>query len=228
VAITPQIGHNPAMLKIITASDSIAGCILLELRDQTIQKDRTRFRRNLQRLGWIAGMAVSAALEYESVEVQTPLAKALCRRLTKPLVVTTILRAGLPFQQGLLEIFDGVKAAYISAYRKHDGSGSFSIALEYVSCPDLNGKDLLLADPMLATGRSIVAVLQDLLKYGRPRSLHVLSVVAAQAGVSYVAQSFPQAQIWTFALDPELNSQAYIVPGLGDAGDLASSPKLQN
>jgi uracil phosphoribosyltransferase len=211
----------------LSQTNSIAGSFIAEMRDVNRQNDRLRFRRNMERLGEILGYELSKKLDYETLDVETPLGIAPCPVPKHPLVLATILRAGLPLHQGLLNYFDQAENAFISAYRKHHKDGSFDIHLEYLSCPSLEGKTLILADPMLATGASMVLAAKQLLAMGQPAAIHFVTAIAAMPGVEYVQRNFPQASLWTGAIDEELTAKSYIVPGLGDAGDLAFGEKLQ-
>jgi uracil phosphoribosyltransferase len=206
---------------------SIAGTFIAEMRDVKLQTDRQRFRRNLERLGEVLGYELSKTLAYETREVETPLGIAPCPFPRQAVVLGAILRAGLPLHQGLLNYFDHADNAFVSAYRRHHKDGSFEIHVEYLSCPDLNGKTLILADPMLATGASMVLAAKKLLELGTPSSIHFVTAIAATAGVEYLQRNFPQAKLWCGAIDEELTAKSYIVPGLGDAGDLAYGEKVQ-
>lgn len=186
-----------------------------------------RFRKNLERIGEIIAYELSKTLKYEAKNVKTCLGTAVCHLPAENPVIATILRAGLPLHQGLLNYFDQADCSFVSAYRKHDDAGAFEIQLEYCSCPDLNGRTLIVADPMLATGSSAVLTISELKKFGTPSAIHLVSAIASEAGVKKVQDYSSEIVIWAAALDPELNSRAYIVPGLGDAGDLAFGPKLQ-
>jgi uracil phosphoribosyltransferase len=186
-----------------------------------------RFRRNLERIGELAALEISTKLVYEEKEVQTPLGIALCRSLKDQPVIATILRAGLPLHNGLLNIFDKADNAFISAYRKHKHDGSFDIQLEYVSCPDIEGRVLIISDPMLATGSSMVKTIQYLRNEGIPKEIHVVAAIACTVGIEYVKRAEPQVTIWCGDIDEELTAKGFIVPGLGDAGDLAFGPKVQ-
>lgn len=208
--------------------DTIANKFVAELRSVEIQTDRMRFRRNLERLGEILAYEISKTFDYEEVEVETPLGIATSSIPTEKIVLGTIMRAGLPFHQGMLNIFDEAENAFVSAYRRHHKDGSFEIKLEYVSCPNLEGCTLILADPMLATGASMVTTLQELLAYGKPKTIHIVVAIAAAPGLDHVQRYFPNANIWLGALDEELTAKSYIVPGLGDAGDLAYGEKVQD
>lgn len=198
-----------------------------ELRDVQRQVDRMRFRRNLERLGELAALEISTKLVYEDKEIQTPLGIAQCRKLKEQPVLATILRAGLPLHNGLLNVFDKADNAFISAYRKHKHDGSFDIQLEYVSCPDLDNRTLIISDPMLATGSSLVKTIQYLRDEGSPREIHVVVAIACTVGIEYVKRAEPHVTIWCGDIDEELTAKGFIVPGLGDAGDLAYGPKVQ-
>ena len=214
------------MVNILNHHNSILNRFIAEIRDAIIQKDRMRFRRNLERIGEIAAVEISRKMNYEAKEVVTPLGIANVQ-LPKDLpVLATILRAGLPMHQGLLNYFDDADNAFISAYRKHHKDGSFDIRLEYVSSPDLNNRLVILSDPMLATGQSIVMTYKAMLEKGRPSHTHIVAALASTEGVEYVKKHLPQGiTLWIGAVDEELTAQSYIVPGLGDAGDLAFGEK---
>lgn len=213
------------MLTNLADQHSVANRFLAELRNVELQKDRLRFRRNLERIGEILAYEISKTLTYEPTEVETPLGVAAVPLPTDRVVLATILRAGLPFHQGMLHYFDHADNAFISAYRRQHKDGSFDIQLEYVSCGDLNDTVLILADPMLATGASVCLALKHLERHGKPKAIHIASVIASTAGVEAVQRQYPQAQLWLGAIDEELTAKAYIVPGLGDAGDLAYGDK---
>jgi uracil phosphoribosyltransferase len=198
-----------------------------ELRNVDIQSDRMRFRRNLERIGEVAAIEISKTLAYTPTDIQTPLGTSVCNLLSKQPVLATILRAGLPLHQGLLNYFDRADNAFISAYRKHNKDGSFEISLEYVSCPELEDRTVIISDPMLATGASLVKTIQYLRDEGRPAEIHVVCAIACTVGIEYVLRSEPKAKIWCGAIDDELTAKGYIVPGLGDAGDLAYGNKVQ-
>jgi len=199
-----------------------------ELRDVTIQNDRMRFRRNLERIGEVAAFEISKKLPYIEKEIQTPLGTATCEVLEEQPILTTILRAGLPLHQGLLNFFDKADNAFVSAYRKHNSDGSFEIALEYLSSPEIDGRILIISDPMLATGSSLVKTVQYLKEEGKPAAIHVVAAIACTVGIEYVRREVPEAVIWCGAIDDELTAKGYIVPGLGDAGDLAYGTKIQS
>ena len=198
-----------------------------EIRDIQVQSDRMRFRRNLERIGEIAGYEISQLMIYTEKEVQTPLGISVCKTLAEQPVLATILRAGLPLHQGLLNVFDKADNAFISAYRKHKRDGTFEISLDYISCPDLDNRIVIISDPMLATGASLVNTIQYLKAEGRPREIHVVAAIACTVGIEFVQRSEPNVKIWCAAIDEELTAKGYIVPGLGDAGDLAYGVKVQ-
>ncbi|HEV2483197.1 MAG TPA: uracil phosphoribosyltransferase [Puia sp.] len=198
-----------------------------EIRDEEIQKDRLRFRRNLERIGEVAAYEISKTLRNTPKDVQTPFGVANIKVLQDQPVLCTILRAGLPLHQGLLNFFDQADNGFISAYRKHNRDGSFEISLEYVSCPDLEGRVVIISDPMLATGASLVKTIQYLREEGRPAEIHVVVAIACTVGIEFVLRGEPQCKIWCGAIDDELTAKGYIVPGLGDAGDLAFGSKAQ-
>ena len=215
------------MVKILNEKPSVLGQFLAEMRGVSTQQDTMRFRRNMERVGEIMAYEISKTLQYEPREVETPLGIAHVQLTSDRIVLATILRAGLPLHQGMLHVFDQAGNAFVSAYRKHHKDGTFEIAVEYISCPDINDKVLIVADPMLATGASMVLAVKELLRYGTPRALHLVTVIAAQQGLDHLRRNFPQAHIWLGDLDEELTAKSYIVPGLGDAGDLSFGPKLQ-
>lgn len=207
----------------------LVGTWVAELRDVDIQKDRMRFRRNLERIGEVAAYEISKKLPVLQTEVHTPLGTATCRVLAEQPILATILRAGLPLHQGLLNYFDKADAAFISAYRKHNKTdGSFEISLEYISCPELDGRILILSDPMLATGSSLVKAVQYLRAEGEPSEIHIVTAIACTVGIELVRREVPAATLWCAAIDEELTAKGYIVPGLGDAGDLAYGSKTQS
>ncbi len=212
----------------LSEHNSIANRFLSELRDVNIQKDRLRFRRNLERFGEIMAYEISKTLEYTNTQVETPLGIAKVNMPDENVVLATILRAGLPVHQGLLNFFDKADNSFVSAFRKHHKDGTFEIKLDYVSCPDLEGKTLILADSMLATGASINLCINQLFNHSIPKKLHIVSAVASTYGLNYVKRLHPKADIWLGAIDDELTAKSYIVPGLGDAGDLCYGSKLQD
>jgi len=198
-----------------------------ELRDMEIQKDRMRFRRNLERIGEVAAYEISKKLPFEEREVQTALGIAQGKVMNDQPVLATILRAGLPLHQGLLNFFDKADNAFISAYRKHEKDGSFEISLDYISCPEIEDRILIISDPMLATGSSMVKTIQFLKAEGHPRQIHLVVAIACSVGIEYVKREDTSVTIWCGDIDDELTAKGYIVPGLGDAGDLAFGVKVQ-
>lgn len=216
------------MVHNMSLTNSLFSRYIAEIRDVEIQKDQMRFRRNMERMGEIYAYEISKTLEYIKTETTTPLGVADSVTFKQEPVVATILRAGLPLHFGILNYFDKAENAFISAYRKHHKNNTFEIALEYVACPDLTDKTLILCDPMLATGSSMTLTYKQLLSKGRPKHTHLVSVIASKAGVDYVKTHMPDNNytLWCGAIDEELTAHAYIVPGLGDAGDLAFGVKL--
>lgn len=216
------------MIHILENQESLISQYIAEVRDVEIQKDSMRFRKNMERLGEIFAYEISKKLNWETKEVTTPLGEAQCKVLKEQPVIATILRAGLPMHQGILNYFDRAENAFISAYRKHHKNGSFTIQIEYASCPPINQKILILSDPMLATGASMVLTYKELLLKGKPSHTHIVSVLASAQGIEYVKKHLPLGSftLWVGAVDDELTAKAYIVPGLGDAGDLAYGSKL--
>ena len=210
-------------------SNSIYNTFLSQLRDKKVQLDSMRFRRNLERLGEITAMEISKTLNYSDKDISTPLGVSNMNLIDEPIVLATILRAGLPLHQGLLNYFDQAENCFISAYRKHTSPDEFDVEIEYMSSPDLEGKTILLNDPMLASGRSMVLAYKALLHRGIPEKVHLVSVVASKEGVDFVSANLPSnTTLWVGAIDPELNAQSYIIPGLGDAGDLAFGSKVDD
>lgn len=216
------------MIFCISESNTIANCFLAELRDVNIQTDRMRFRRNMERLGEVMAYELSKTLQYLPKEVETPLGTAKVQLPTERIVLASILRAGIPFHQGFLNYFDNADNAFVSAYRKHHKDGSFDIRLEYVSCPNLDGAELIIIDPMLATGSSMHIVIKELANYGKPNKLHIATAIASKQGLEFIRRAHPDAYVWVGDIDEELTGKAYIVPGLGDAGDLAYGAKVQD
>jgi uracil phosphoribosyltransferase len=213
------------MTYILTHTNSIGNQFLAEMRDETIQKDPQRFRRNQERLGEIFAYEISKNLEYHTTDIQTPLGTATANVLLEQPVLTTILRAGLPFHQGFLNFFDKAPSAFAIAYRKVKKSGDFIIHVEHISTPDLNNRIVILCDAMLATGQSMVKIAKELLARFNIRELHIASIIASTEGIEHVRANIPQAKLWIGAVDEELTIKAYIVPGLGDAGDLSYGEK---
>lgn len=210
----------------LSKTKSIANTFVAELRDENIQKDSMRFRKNLERVGEFFAYEISKTLKYTPKEVITPLGTSQCEVLEQQPVLATILRAGLPLQQGLLNIFDKAECCFISAYRKVKKSGDFIIQMDYISTPDLDGKILIMADPMLATGQSMVMCCKELINRYKIAELHIVAAIASTEGVAHVRANLPKAKLWLGAIDEEMTSKSYIVPGLGDAGDLAYGEKV--
>ena len=213
---------------ILNKQNTLVNKFLAELRDKQIQQDSMRFRRNLERIGEVTAYELSKELNYAPQVVETPLGEAEVQLIDDQIVVATILRAGLPFHQGFLNYFDDAQNAFVSAYRKNHKDGSFTVKVEYISCGSLEGKTLLLVDPMLATGQSLVLAYEALCQHGgTPAKLHVAAVIGSEQGVDYAQRHLPmEATLWVAAVDEELTSKCYIVPGLGDAGDLAFGEKF--
>lgn len=206
---------------------SILNQFMLEIRDETIQKDPMRFRRNLERVGEVMAYEISKTLSYQPVEVRTPLATAEVQVSQDPIVLATILRAGLPIHQGFLNFFDKAENAFISAYREYEKDGTFHIRFEHISAPSIQKKVVILSDPMVATGASVFMAYKALLEKGAPKHVHIAALIASKEGVEFLRKNLPlkKTTIWVGAIDDELTSKAYIVPGLGDAGDLAYGSK---
>lgn len=213
------------MIYDLSKSNSIARTFIAEIRDEQIQKDAMRFRKNMERLGAFFAYEISKTLKYQEVETQTPLGIAISSVLAQQPVLATILRAGLPMHHGLLSVFDQAESAFITAYRKTKKNGDFVIQMEHISAPDLEGKTVILADPMLATGLSIVLCAKELINTYKIEKLHIVSAIASAEGVKHVRANLPKADLWLGAIDDEMTSKSYIVPGLGDAGDLAYGVK---
>lgn len=216
------------MVHILSEQNSIFNQYIAELRDTTIQKDGMRFRRNLERIGEIISYEISKTLEYTTRETTTPLGIAETSHLVSQPVIATILRAGLPIHIGVLNYFDAAENAFISAYRRHHKDNTFDIHVEYVSSPDLTDKTLILCDPMIATGASIVLAYKAILAKGTPKHVHIVSAISSRQGIEHVNANIPTKDmtIWCGAVDEELTAHSYIVPGLGDAGDLAFGEKI--
>lgn len=210
------------MLHILNKENTLLNHFIAEIRDVEIQKDRMRFRRNLERIGEVIAMELSKHLDWEPKEVTTPLGIANISLLKEQPVLATILRAGLPLHQGMLNYFDKADNAFVSAYRRHHKDGSFDIKLEYISSPSLHNRTLILCDPMLASGQSIVLTYKAILEKGKPKHTHIVCAIASTQGINHVKAHLPSGvTIWAAAVDEELTVKSYIVPGLGDAGDLA-------
>lgn len=213
----------------LSLQNSILNTFIAEIRDTTIQKDRMRFRRNIERIGEVLGYEMSKTLLYKPEFIETPLGNSLLNLPKNDIVLCSILRAGVPLHNGLLNYFDTAENAFISAYRHHKNNPeNFEIIVEYLACPNLENKTLILADPMLASGQSMVATFEALKPFGKPKDVHLVSVIGAQQGVDFVNENFnDNTHLWIAAIDAELNEKGYIIPGLGDAGDLAFGEKLQ-
>lgn len=215
------------MITNFSAKASVLTHYIAQMRDVKTQGDKLHFRNNMKRIANIMAYEISKELKFESVEIETPLGVAPCKKLGDKIVLASILRAGLPMHDAFLNIFDQAENAFISAYRQHHKDGSFDIKLEYVTCPRIESKVLILIDPMLATGASIENTLSSLEEYGKPKEIHIATIIASTQGVNHIKRLFPKAKIWAGAIDDELTAKSYIVPGLGDAGDLAFGSKLQ-
>ncbi|MCF7566790.1 uracil phosphoribosyltransferase [Sabulilitoribacter arenilitoris] len=213
----------------LSQQNSVLNTFISEIRDANIQKDSMRFRRNIERIGEVLGYEMSKSLNYKTATIKTPLANCTMDLLENDIVLCSILRAGVPLQNGLLNYFDRAENAFISAYGHHkENPESFEIVVEYLACPDLENKTLILADPMLATGQSMVATFEALKPFGAPKEVHLVSVIGAQKGIDYVSDAFNKnTHLWIASIDKVLNDKSYIIPGIGDAGDLAYGRKLQ-
>jgi uracil phosphoribosyltransferase len=213
----------------LSVEHSLVSNWVAELRDVAIQTDRQRFRRNLERIGEIAAYEISKHLPWKEVETQTPLGIHNSKVLEQQPVLATILRAGLPLHQGMLNYFDRADNAFISAYRKHHRDGSFEISLEYMSCPSLDNRVVIISDPMLATGASLVKTIHQVKLENKPAAIHIVAAIACSMGIEYVSRECGQdISIWCGDIDEELTAKGYIVPGLGDAGDLSFGTKMQS
>ncbi|KAF0129747.1 MAG: uracil phosphoribosyltransferase [Bacteroidetes bacterium] len=215
------------MIKNLGEINSVFNQFIAELRDIDIQNDRMRFRRNLERLGEIFAYEISKTFEYKTAEITTPLGMAEMQLMTEQPVLATILRAGLPLHQGMLNYFDKADNAFITAYRKYDKNEAFDIRVEYISSPDITDKILILSDPMLATGASIVKTVRGMIANGLPKQIHIVAALASSEGIDFIQRnlSLYNVSVWVGGIDDELTAQAYIVPGLGDAGDLSFGKK---
>lgn len=216
-------------MEIINFADypSLVSQYMSELRDVNVQSDMLRFRRNLERIGEIMAYELSKRMRYKTVDVQTPLSVAQCQVLDEDVVLATIFRAGIPFHKGFLDYFDRAQNAFVSAYRKYREKENFDVFIEYIASPNIDGKTLVIADPMLATGASMELSYRALLTKGEPAHIHVASIIASQQAIDYVRRTFPDEKttVWVGAIDDVINEHSYIVPGLGDAGDLAYGTK---
>ncbi len=216
------------IIKHVSKQNSILNKFIAEIRDKNIQKDSLRFRTNIERMGQIISYELSKTLNYKSKDIVTPLGVKNMQVLDDQVVLASILRAGLPLHMGVLHIFDDAENAFISAYRQHqENSDDFTIQIDYIATPSIQDKVLVLVDPMLATGQSLVAVYEKLKQFGTPKQLHVISIIGSKTGIDYLEKKLPEnTYLWIADFDQELNSKGYIVPGLGDAGDLAYGKKL--
>ncbi len=215
------------MVQHLAKTNSLINTWVNELRNTEVQTDRMRFRRNMERIGEIVAYEISKTMPYEAVEINTPLGIYNGQVLSHQPVIATIFRAGFPLFQGMLNYFDQADCAFIAAYRKHHADGTFNINQEYVTCPSLAGRTLIIADPMLATGASLIMALDELFEYGQPLAVHVVVAIACTEGIDNLRQKYPEFKIWAADIDDELTAKGYIVPGLGDAGDLSFGSKLQ-
>ena len=212
----------------LSENHSLVSNWVSELRDTEIQTDRMRFRRNLERIAEVSGYEISRRMPFVEKEITTPLGTSTAKVLKEQPVLATILRAGLAMHNGLLSYFDRADNAFISAYRKHHPDGSFEIRLEYMSCPDIDDRIIIISDPMIATGASLVKSIEFLKQEGNFKELHIVCAIACTVGIEYVLRAHPKAIIWCGDIDDEITAKGYIVPGLGDAGDLAFGAKLQS
>lgn len=207
---------------------SAISLIIRELRDVNIQNDRARFRENLERIGQLFAYEISKQLRYKTVEVETPLGISNCYELEDDVVIATILRAGVPMLNGMLKVLPQAESAFISAYRQHHKDGTFEVNMHYITCPRLDGKVLIIVDPMIATGSSISSTMEALKEYGKPAHIHLACAIASTPGINYLKRLYKRTELWIGAQDDELTARSYIVPGLGDAGDLAFGDKIQD
>jgi len=216
------------MITNFSHTNSLLSQWMCEIRDVNMQTNRMQFRNNMERIGEVAAYEISKLLPYKQIGTQTPLGISNCAVLEVQPVIATILRAGLPLYQGLLNYFDKADSAFVGAYRRHRKDETFDIYQEYITCPQLEGRPLIIADPMLATGASLEAAIAGLVEYDQPSQIHIVTVIASTIGIQRIKRRFPAAHIWTGAIDEELTAKGYIVPGLGDAGDLSFGEKRQS
>ncbi len=216
------------MIHEISSQNSIANSWTRELRDVEIQKDRMRFRNNLQRIGQTMAYEISKSFYYENQIIETPLGKKNIQLLSDDIVIGTIMRAGIPFYQGFLDVFDHAESAFIGSYRKENAEGSFDITQGYLTCPILTDKVLILVDPMLATGSSFVQAMNDIQEFGNFKKVLFVSIISSPDGTQALQRKYPEADIWVMDIDEAIDAKSYILPGLGDAGDLAFGPKSQH
>lgn len=217
------------MIKILGDKNSLLNQFISEIRDENIQKDSMRFRKNLERIGEIFAYEISKNLNYEKKEFKTPLGLVNISTISDKIVLAALLRAALPFHQGLLNYFDKAENAFITAYRKYDQDGEFDLYIDYVSSPDIQDKTLIICDPLIATGSSVVMAYNSLIENGEPEHTHIISIISAKDGLNYIRKHLPmnKVTITTGAIDDELTVKSYVVPGLGDVGDLAFGEKSQ-
>ena len=212
---------------ILSEKNSIANSFLVEIRDKHIQKDSLRFRRNLERMGEIFAYEISKTMSYEHVETETILGVKSTKKIAEEPVVATVLRASLPLFQGVINYFDKAESAFIGAYRgAHATQGDFEVELDYITSPSIENKTLILCDPILATGKSLEKAYNSLLRFGTPKTTHIVCVIASLEGATFIRKNLPHCKLWVGDIDEKLNENYYIVPGLGDAGDLAFGSKL--
>jgi uracil phosphoribosyltransferase len=216
------------MVHNICEKHSIASKYLAHLRDIDLQKDRSAFRNITELLGGIFAYEISKTFRYDQIKTETPLGTAISHVPSDEIALLTILRAGLPLHQGMLNVLGDVANGFIAAQRIHHKDGSFNVNVEYITSPDIEGRTVILCDPMLATGSSMSKALEAIHEIGQPRKLHIVTIIAAKYGLNYIRRLWPKAQIWVAAVDEELTAKSYIVPGLGDAGDLAYGGKGDN
>lgn len=216
------------MVTVLSDKPTIANQFLKEIRSAIIQKDRMRFRHNLERIGEIFAYEVSQTLDYESETVETPLGEAEVQISPDRIILAVILRAGLPMHRGFLNYFDNADNAFISAYRAHEEDGSFEISLQYITCPNVDDATVIIIDPMLATGASMAKTIHYLNKIGTPKKIHAVAAIASKDGMNHLQRLHPEVDLWFGDLDDELTGKALIVPGLGDAGDLSFGEKIQS
>ncbi|RLD46942.1 MAG: uracil phosphoribosyltransferase [Bacteroidetes bacterium] len=209
-------------------SNSLINQFISEIRNVDVQNDRLRFRRNMERIGEVFAYEISKVLEYSAQDIETPLGVAKMNLVSNQPIIASIMRAGIPLHIGLLNFFDKADNAFISAYRRHHKNGEFEIELEYVSCPNIDGKVLILVDPMLASGKSMELSYKALMRYGKPKHVHIVSAIASTEGVNFLKKNInlKDVTLWFGAIDGEMTAQSYIVPGLGDAGDLSFGEKI--
>lgn len=215
------------MVTVLSENFSLVNSWINELRNVETQTNRANFRKSMERIGEIAAYEISKGLEFKKIKIVTPLDTITVKEIAVQPVITTILRAGVPLFQGVLNYFDKADCGFVAAYRKHDANDYFSIKQDYLTCPNVDGRPLIVADPMLATGASLIEALKDLLNHGNPSQLHIIAAIGSKEGVETIQRAYPMAHIWVGAIDENLTSKGYITPGLGDAGDLSYGEKLQ-